>query len=665
MKKIILCAGALFFLLMTIPSYAQKTSESQKESKVRIKKAQANETQKSKRVKISSETKESTLPTIHSPTNNSQVSSPLTIKGTASRNAQVEVNIEATFIGGSQDLGTFKANADSKGKWSTTPINLWIPEDAKNIKFQIIAIQTFNNMELTSKTVTVLPPPTIKTISRSEIKGDILMQVNPNVATKKIPQNISLKPNMNAALIKAAALPEITSPNHQAVITTPLTVEGTAKRGSTISVTVESNIAKPNFNSKSVRAVVDENGKWKTAPINLWLFENETDARFTISATEKIPGIDQPLLSKPITVIPSINQNFPRHPVKPKISSISKAGENDASRVIKGSAGPGRTIQIYILSYYTDSKGKRVDLPKVNSSTTSDNQGKWATSPIILPTANTESQLTHNISVNQIAFGQVSGNTSLKITTDHNRTALQGSGEASSSKTIKLKVTLLEIQCAVSKDDDKIDDYGMTQHVWYKAKGKVKEPISTDIRKFTRNTKCKLGGENTVWNGSTALICGNRDRQIQVQESKVTEKRSPNINSSLVFNITPEEANDKNAEFLIDTWIKEYSSTTASNIFSNDDYDNVLNKDPRKMRVAIHDVLAILNGTKELRATNKYFDGDISQVLKFDNFDDASLPLRKVNYSGKTILEGPIRGRMRNRSNNRKAFVWMRFEIID
>jgi len=51
--------------------------------------------------------------------------------------------------------------------------------------------------------------------------------------------------------------------------------------------------------------------------------------------------------------------------------------------------------------------------------------------------------------------------------------------------------------------------------------------------------------------------------------------------------------------------------------------------------------------------------------LRFDNFDNASLPLRKVDYSGRTILESPIRGRMRNRYNNRKAFIWMRFELVD
>ena len=101
-----------------------------------------------------------------------------------------------------------------------------------------------------------------------------------------------------------------------------------------------------------------------------------------------------------------------------------------------------------------------------------------------------------------------------------------------------------------------------------------------------------------------------------------------------MFEITPNEANDKNAEFTIDTWVTEYSSTTLTDIFSNDNYDNVLNNDPRKTRVAIYDVLAILKGKKILNVTHKYFDGDVSQSIRFDNFDNASLPLREVDYSG-------------------------------
>jgi len=222
---------------------------------------------------------------------------------------------------------------------------------------------------------------------------------------------------------------------------------------------------------------------------------------------------------------------------------------------------------------------------------------------------------------------------------------------------IKLKVTLLQIQCETTQDGDNYADYGITQHVRYKANGNVNTPISTDIKKF--NSACPPGNINTNWAGSTSLICGSINRQIHTSESNVTGQRSPNINNSIVFNITPDEANDKNAKFMIDTWVKEYSSNT----FGRDDV--VMNKDPRKLKVAIHDVLAILNGPKELNALEHYFDGGVSSALKFDNFDGTSLPLRKVNYPGKMILEGPIRARNRGSDLDEKAFVWMRFEIID
>lgn len=360
-------------------------------------------------------------PNITSPSNNSSVASPLTIKGKASKNGQVEVTLEATFNGGNQDLGTFKVNANSQGEWSTSPINLWVPEGSKNVKFVIKATQTINNNQSGPTTITVLPPQMIRTIAHTQINGQIAETMNPKVVQKKTVRNVASKPNLNASLAEAAALPEITSPGHQTVIKTPLIIEGTAKKGSKISVTIESNIPKPDHNIKSVNAQVDANGNWKTPPISLWLFENETDARFKITAYEKLSNTNKTLISKEITVIPSIDQNFPKHPRKPKIGTISKLGKNDASRTISGSAGPNRTIQIHILNHYTDTKGKRVDLPKINISTTSDNNGKWTSNPIVFPTPKTESQLTHNISVNQIAFGIVSGNATHKITSDPNR----------------------------------------------------------------------------------------------------------------------------------------------------------------------------------------------------------------------------------------------------
>ncbi len=222
------------------------------------------------------------------------------------------------------------------------------------------------------------------------------------------------------------------------------------------------------------------------------------------------------------------------------------------------------------------------------------------------------------------------------------------------NKGLMLKVTLLELQCDVSGDSDRIGDFGITQHILYKANGEIIKPVEKHINKFPNNTNCDPGGINRPWQGSTALICGNKNRQIHEAESKKPLRRNPNINNSIVFNITPAQANDKNAEFIIDTWVKEYSNN-----------DVVMNKDPRKLKVAIHDVLASLQGIRTVDNKDSYFDGGVNHKLKFDHFDGIALPLRDVGYAGKTILEGPIRARNKGKDLNQKAFVWMRFQLID
>lgn len=418
MKKIILHLGTLCFLLMANPLQAQikKTYEKQQKSKV-TPKVSARPMLKLNKV-IGS-----TLPTIISPANNEQVASPLIINGTASENIQIEVTVEAVFTGGSQDLGTFKTNADSAGEWSTIPINLWVPEDAKNVKFHISVLQNLDNNSSEGERITVIPKQKVQTVARAQINGDMVMQLNPSVSQKQLNQKATLKPRFNAADIKLPPPPSINSPSNQTVITTPLVIEGTAQKNTTIDLNIESNIALPNFNIKSVRTKADENGNWKTDPIHLWLFEGETDARFKIKVTEIDTKTHVRRQSQPITVIPSIDQSFPRRPVKPwGISHSPKSGTDAVSPVvIRGSAGPNRTVQIFMTSRYTDAEGKRVDLPHTRTATTSDNNGKWSTNPIVLPTPLTEKQLTHNVQVSQIGLGHQSGNFSFKMTSDPNR----------------------------------------------------------------------------------------------------------------------------------------------------------------------------------------------------------------------------------------------------
>ena len=241
------------------------------------------------------------------------------------------------------------------------------------------------------------------------------------------------------------------------------------------------------------------------------------------------------------------------------------------------------------------------------------------------------------------------------------------------SKNLKLKVTLVELQSAVTQNG-KLAHLSINQHVRYESKGKVIKPISKDIQKKARDQNCWLGllqlwhyeqlqapefGED--WEGATPLICGDRDNQIHVVPTTQPLTRNPNINHSLVFEITPDQANDKNAEFLIDTFVVEYSTD-----WKGYDTSIILNHDPRRMNVAIYDVLAILQGKKKLNENASYVkDGGVPASFKFDHFDGVSLPLRNVNPNGKMILEGPIRARNKDKELIEKAFVWMRFELID
>lgn len=221
------------------------------------------------------------------------------------------------------------------------------------------------------------------------------------------------------------------------------------------------------------------------------------------------------------------------------------------------------------------------------------------------------------------------------------------------SKGMKLKVTLLQLQSSTTQDRDQIADLGIVQHVRYQANGKVIKPIKTTINKFKNNDKCELGGGGE-WSGATALICGNSDRQIHVTVSKkVDGTRTANIDNSMIFDITHQQANDTGAEFLIDTYVKEYSNP-----------DIVMNQDPRITKVAIHDVLAMLTGLKNVEKDSKFFDGSVSPSLQFHDFDGVSLPLRNVKESGEMVLEGPIRARNKGPSSDEKAFVWMRFELV-
>ncbi|MDG4945248.1 OmpA family protein [Weeksellaceae bacterium KMM 9713] len=169
--------GALLFLLMTSWSFAQRTPVGDGSLKKDNPTTGVN----------SSETIQANNPIliITSPTKNEQVKSPLIVKGNADRNTVIEVNVVVNYTGGSQDLGTFKVNTKSDGSWSTIPINLWMPEGAKNVKFDITASIEQGDTTYTTNVVSVRPPQKTQTISLSEIRKDRYKKMNPNAIYKQ------------------------------------------------------------------------------------------------------------------------------------------------------------------------------------------------------------------------------------------------------------------------------------------------------------------------------------------------------------------------------------------------------------------------------------------------------------------------------------------------
>ena len=244
-------------------------------------------------------------------------------------------------------------------------------------------------------------------------------------------------------------------------------------------------------------------------------------------------------------------------------------------------------------------------------------------------------------------------------------------------KVYKLKITLMGIQCIASSDSDKKDDYGIQQHIYYKANSKIKRPVSKDIKKFKADCDDRIddgnlyinGGDNLhgkakkdiVWEGANALLCGDYKNQIHVEQGR---DRSSNINNSMTFHISQAEYDDSTAEMIINTTVTEYNSTLDRNIIMFGSNNNrTYNYDGRKKDVAIKDVLDILTGKRDIYPTKPFMDSGVLKGIKLDHFDGTKMPLYQIDYKPKIILEGPLRARGATAAN--KAALWMRFELMD
>src|SRR5690606_19911100 len=249
------------------------------------------------------------------------------------------------------------------------------------------------------------------------------------------------------------------------------------------------------------------------------------------------------------------------------------------------------------------------------------------------------------------------------------------------TKTYKLKITTTDIQCISSSDSDKIDDYEITQSIYYETKKGVKRPVkrtasairdgigdnsSESMLKWLVANDNSFSGQFSPGSekhrnpvpGLNTLVRFEENKQLHVKQGN--GRGIKNINNSMTFEITQEELDDKQAKMIIYTRVIEKSSSSLAIVEGFKSSDIFYNYDGYERAVALTDVLRILTGKRKLNATIPYFETTIAKGIKFDDFDGMVLPLTRVDYPDKIILEGPIRARGKTAAN--KAAIWVRFE---
>lgn len=225
------------------------------------------------------------------------------------------------------------------------------------------------------------------------------------------------------------------------------------------------------------------------------------------------------------------------------------------------------------------------------------------------------------------------------------------------AKKLELKVTLMGIEAWNTEDRDEKADYGLTQHIKYIAKGKVKTPKKKHYQKFPNKTNCdrRIGGK---WAGSIPMICGDMQNQIHVNTNKGNNRQYlNNIGNYVVFEITPEEANDTRATFEVQNWAKEYSNT---DILMNLDFSV-------PQQIPIHHLLAELQNISDATYNEAYArDGSLRDKI-FKNFSGSYTEMAKIkdDVLNKKYLDAVFRARNSESKLREKAFIWLRFELIE
>lgn len=258
---------------------------------------------------------------ITAPKNNQSVTSPLTAKGKTIPGTDINLQIVAKFTGGEQDLGTFTIKSDDHGNWTSIPINLWLPEDAKNAEFDIIAMKSSNGTQKEQDKITVKPPSNILLVARKDFE---------NVKMKDVKLK---KANLNTSLLETlkSAPPRITSPSSNAQVSSPIIVKGTGLKNTPIEIHIQSNYAAGKQDLGVFRTTSDASGNWQTIPINLWAPDDAKNVSYVITATQ-FDEDNRPSREGSVTAVPKQGQIMlvNSHPslvqakLQPKLTQVSK-----------------------------------------------------------------------------------------------------------------------------------------------------------------------------------------------------------------------------------------------------------------------------------------------------------------------------------------------------
>lgn len=299
---------------------------------------------------------------ISSPKNNSSVDSPLTVRGTAPANQQVGVNVTAVFDGGQRNLGTMNTTANKSGHWTTRPIQLLLPKNAKNAQFKIVASYKVGKLTHTSGTVKV----------RLKQK---LVPVQPNIEKK--PNFIPAQPRPIPAPVKPRnyVKPDITSPRASLYLSMPnnYPVKGKATPDRDVKVTV---IGKWTENGRSKTRQIDQktvrtasNGKW-TAEMRFESVSKKRLVSYDIIA-------EDPVFHDKDTV--TINES-----IRPTIITPRQDEQwvSNGNYFISGNAGPGQRLNVSITAHWVTMNGniRRNQTRVIAYDTVNvDSLGNWST----------------------------------------------------------------------------------------------------------------------------------------------------------------------------------------------------------------------------------------------------------------------------------------------